>query len=218
MKKLVIVSVLLLNLVSQKLYAQKIEINPFGFCDDIKGYEYKDAVLKPDSVIDLGIGNEYIKIPTLKIDSLKLEQFKNLKILRIGNFYLDILNVKDLGKLNLLVLKISKCRIKEIPIGIFKNKHLEFLAINDNQLTSIPKDVGKLKQLKRLILIENQIANLPYKQLKKLKYLIEFNVWDNPVVENESQAKKLNKLYKIIDNHRVQQGIPKLYTVEPTNE
>lgn len=218
MRKLFIIGIILQSVLSIKLYAQKIEINPFGFCDDIKGYEYVEALLKPDSVIDLGIGNEYLDIPTLKIDSLKLLQFKSLRLLRIGNFYLDTLNMNDLSKLDLLVLYITECRINAIPDEIFNNRNLEYICLNQNNIKAIPKKIRRLKNLSRFLIWSNQIESIPYRQLKKLKHLIEFNIWDNPILEDKSQEKKLNKLYKKIDKRRVKQGIPKLYTVKPIDE
>lgn len=208
-------SIILMQISKMDLFAQKVEINPFGSIDDFREFIYKEAMLKPDSVYELGIRNEYIQIPKLNIDSLKLFQFKNLKVITVINYHIDVNKSNTLQTMDVLSIRFSKCQLIKIPRGIFKNMDLEYLSIHDNKLMSIPKEIKKLKKLKRLVLSNNQIESIPFRQLKRLRFLIEFNLWDNPIVENKSQEKRLNKLYKIIDKHRVKQGIPKLYTVPP---
>ena len=77
----------------------------------------------------------------------------------------------------LKVLNLSRNRIKELPIEMFRTsgallQHLEVLNLNRNQLRFIPAEIGLLKNLQELHLVSNNLRpyqrSLPLNELSQL--------------------------------------------------
>lgn len=99
-----------------------------SFCQNTVFTSLDEAVKHPDSVINLVLKKQKIKV-----------------------FPIEILNMKNIERLDL-----SRNSIKEIPAEIKNLKRLHYLNLAQNYLSSLPKELSELP-LDTLILWDNQI-------------------------------------------------------------
>ncbi len=140
------------------------------------------------------------------LDSLSLSQQKVYKSLSFA-----LQNPDSVFKLDL-----SKKKLKEVPVDIFKLKHLQILNlsrndikelqpeinelvnlqefnISNNSLKSLPASIGDLTNLKHLGLNRNLIEALP-PEMGKLKNLEVLEMWDNELGEVPEEVKGMYSL------------------------
>jgi len=128
----------------------------------------EEAVLKPDSVINLQLQKE-------KLDTFpsQIRSFKNLEILDLKKNKLDSIP-SWIGELqNLRVLILNKNNIIYLPDEICLLKNLIVLQVSENDLAEIPVGINNLSKLEFLDLWSNSFSYLPptIEDLKNLKVL-----------------------------------------------
>ncbi|MGB0916261.1 MAG: leucine-rich repeat domain-containing protein [Flavobacteriales bacterium] len=79
---------------------------------------------------------------------------------------------------NLMLLDLSKNRLKQLPAELGLLKKLKKLILFKNRLESIPPQIGELEDLRELIVNQNNLETFPDEigQLKKLRYI---DMWSN---------------------------------------
>lgn len=79
---------------------------------------------------------------------------------------------------NLMLLDLSKNRLKELPAELGLLKKLKKLVLFKNRLESIPPQIGELEDLQELVVNQNELETLPDEigKLKKLRYI---DMWSN---------------------------------------
>lgn len=111
----------------------------------------------------------------LKDTLVSLLKFKNLKRLRIQNYYNTKYLPNEIGDLiNLTYLSINLTKIEEFPESISNLKNLISLEVEMNKLKSLPNTIKNLKNLREIDISYNQLKKLP-------KVLLEI---DNLKIEN----------------------------------
>ena len=79
---------------------------------------------------------------------------------------------------NLMLLDLSKNRLKELPPQLGLLKKLKKLILFKNRIESLPAEIGQLEDLRELVINQNELETLPYEigNLKKLRYI---DMWSN---------------------------------------
>nr|MDO8114406.1 hypothetical protein [Candidatus Sigynarchaeota archaeon] len=83
---------------------------------------------------------------------------------------------------HVVMLRLEKCNIKEIPPCISRFVEMQYLNVNDNSISEIPDFLANLFALKVLALINNRIAALP-ESIWNVQNLEELIIAGNPVTE-----------------------------------
>ena len=94
---------------------------------------------------------------------------------------------------NLEELYLNKNRLREIPAEIKYLKKLKKLDVSHNKLKTIPEEIGELTNLTHLYLNRNLIEELPY-TIGRLRNLEIFEMWDNEIIEFPETIRELKKL------------------------
>lgn len=87
----------------------------------------------------------------------------------------------------LLVLKLDKTGLTELPSSVGRLNRLEHLSMKDNKLTTLPITLGFCCSLKYLNLAHNRFTTLPGVILQ-LAALEEFRRLDNPLVKRSDNC------------------------------
>lgn len=128
---------------------------------------------------------------------------------KLKEFPVEIFKFKNLVSLNL-----SKNKIEVIPVEISGLKKLEELDLSRNKIKVMSLGLFELKRLKRLVINQNLIESIP-SEIRKLEQLEYLDMWSNELefIPNEiGQLKKLKEfdLRNIQINTTDQQRIGKL--------
>jgi Leucine-rich repeat (LRR) protein len=100
----------------------------------------------------------------------------------------EIVRLKNLQELNL-----SKNKLKALPPHIGQLTSLVTLKASNNDLTSLPPEIGGLQSLKHLELNRNLIVTLP-PEIGQLENLESLELWDNEIDSLPDTMTKLKKL------------------------
>ncbi|MFT4546042.1 MAG: leucine-rich repeat protein SHOC2 [Bacteroidia bacterium] len=79
---------------------------------------------------------------------------------------------------NLMLLDLSKNRLKGLPPQLGLLKKLKKLILFKNRIETLPAEIGELEDLRELVVNQNEMETLPYEigNLKKLRYI---DMWSN---------------------------------------
>lgn len=176
-----------------------------------------DALLTPENVISLDLGNQ-----DLILEGIKWEVFTNLEYLSLKNDNLTIIpeGISKLYKLK--ILDLSGNNFKTLPKTIKSLSKLEVLYLNDEKqfdleknidilaslsslkelhlendnLKTLPKKFDRLNSIEFLYLNNNKLKELP-KQIMSLQHLQYIDLKDNQINPNLPELNNINFGFRI---------------------
>lgn len=205
MKKQIFAFIFMLFWVSS--FAQVIDEN------FIKAHTYTDlakALENPEDVYGLDLSEQ-----GLTTFPMEILEFKNLRMLQIGNGYqaqnwnlIEDLP-QELGQLkNLEYLGITRNHIKKLPKEIGKLQNLKVLYCSDNHLKKLPKEIGDLQNLEELFCTGNQLTKLP-SEVGKLQNLRTLSCVQNQLKQLPSEIGNLHNLQRLSCGNNLFTTFPK---------